>query len=114
MTFQTSFTRGETFSLALEATDGDVSGATCEADIKAAVNGQPPADIVPPLEVFAVSPVAEVTPGGGAGWILTLTPAQTVDIGPGIYVVDARVTLANGFVEQTDVVRVTVKERVTA
>lgn len=114
MTFQTSFTRGETFSLALEATDGDVTGATCEADIKAAVNGQPPADTVPALKVFTVSPVAEVTPGGGAGWILTLTPGQTVDIGPGIYVVDAKVTLASGFVEQTDTVRVSVKERVTA
>ncbi|MDB5420673.1 MAG: hypothetical protein JWR59_620 [Brevundimonas sp.] len=32
MTFQTTFTRGETFSLALEATDGDITGVICEAD----------------------------------------------------------------------------------
>jgi hypothetical protein len=112
--FQSSLIRGETYSLALEATEGDLTGATARADLKRAVSGKEPGDAALVAAAFAVEAVAEVTPDGGPGWIFTLTPVQTAALATGLYVMDARVTLASGFVDQVEGVKITVKERVTA
>lgn len=114
MTFK--LTRGETFSLALEELDGaDLTGATCEADLKLSLGGRkPPGDAVPPVAEFTVIASAEVVPNGGAGWLLTLSPTETAALLPNQnYLVDAKITLASGFIEITDLQEVSVFERVT-
>ncbi len=111
---QSSLIRGETYSLALEAIEGDLTGATARANLKPALNGGAPPDATPATAAFTASKVDEVTPDGGPGWIFTLSPTQTTALAPGSYVADARVTLASGFVDQVDPVRIAVKNRVTA
>lgn len=107
-------TRGETFSLALEELDlADLAGATCRADLKLARNGGAPGDAAPVAAAFTVAASAEVVPGGGSGFVLTLTAAQTDDLAIGNYVVDAKIALPSGHVEVADLQRVTVQERVT-
>ncbi len=113
MSFQTTFTRGESFSLALEATDGDIAGATCRADLKLTINGEFPPESAAPLMAFSVTAVDEVTPGGNPGWLLSLSPDQTGTLPTGNYVTDAKIIMANGWVEQTDPVTIHVKKRVT-
>lgn len=112
MTFK--LTRGETFSLALEELDlADLAGATCRADLKLARNGGAPGDLAPVAATFIVTPSAEVVPGGGAGFVLTIPADETADLAIGNYVVDAVVDLPSGYIEITDLQRVTVLERVT-
>lgn len=112
MTFRV--TRGETFALALEELDAaDLNGAVCRADLKAAKNGGAPGDEAPVAAVFSVTSSDAVVPGGGAGFVLTLTALQTVALHVGNYVVDARIILPSGFVEVADLQRVAVVERVT-
>lgn len=108
-----SLIRGETYSLALEAIEGEIAGATARADLKRSLNGAAPPDDAPVVATFSVDQLAEVTPGGGPGWVFTLEPGQTSDLEAGSYVADARIELANGFVEQADPVRINVKNRVT-
>lgn len=112
MTFK--LTRGETFSLAIEELDGaDLDGATCRADLKAARNGGAPGDQAEVAASFTVTGSTEVVHGGGAGWVLTLDANATTALAVGIYVVDAKIVLASGFVEVADLQRVQVIERVT-
>lgn len=111
---QFRFTRGETITLALEAVEGDVTGFTCTADLKLAVNGLPPGDGADIAAAFDVVDVAEVTPDGGPGWILTIEADVAEALVRGVYVADARLELASGFVEQADPIRIDLRERVTA
>lgn len=112
MTFR--LTRGETFTLALEELDAaDLTGATCEADLKLARNGGAPGDQAPIAASFLVTASDEVVPGGGAGWVLTLGANTTSGLAVGNYVVDARIALPSGHVEVADLQRVAVQERVT-
>lgn len=119
MTFRT--TRGETFSLALEALDlagnplsqAALTGMTCRAELKASLNGGAPGDVAPVLAEFTVSDTAEVVPGGGAGFILTLGANTTAGLAVGNYVVDARAEFPNGVVIMSALQRVTLEERVT-
>lgn len=112
MTFR--LTRGETFSLALEELDGaDLTGAECRADLKLARNGGAPGDAAEVAAEFTVTTSAEVVPGGGAGWILTIGPNASAGLVVGNYVVDAKITLPSGHVEVADLQKVAVAERVT-
>lgn len=107
-------TRGATCSLAFEDVEGgDLTGATCRADLKKALNGGAPGDLAEVVATFTVTLTDEVTPGGWAGFYLTLSPEQTAALTPGNYVTDAMVTLASGYRKPTDVVQITVVERVT-
>lgn len=108
-------TRDRTFAMKLRARAtegedvGDLALATCEAVLKKAVDGKPPAPSAPAAASFAVTPDNDLP-----GWVLTLTPDMTDDLEPGLYVTDARVVLASGHVPPTNWVQITVLGEVTS
>lgn len=108
-------TRGETFTCALEASAGDMTGAVCLAALKPAAFACPPGDATPAAATFTVTEVPSVDEAdadAGPGWLLILDAATTETLTPGPYLMDARVTVG-AVVSQTDLVGVTVDERVT-
>lgn len=113
MTFR--ITRDRTFAMKLRATategedPGDLALATCEAVLKKAVDGKPPAPTAPAAATFTVTQDDDLP-----GWALSLTPDVTDDLEPGLYVTDARVVLANGHVPPTNWVQITVIGEVTS
>jgi len=116
LSYSTSFQRGETFVIALEAVQGDISGATVRAVLKAASNGEPPGDAASEAAVFSSSSVAHVDADdltSKPGWLLSLTATQTAGLALGLYLMDARIVLASGAIDQTGLVAVTVRERIT-
>lgn len=115
MTAQTRFSRGETFTAGLKVRSGDVSTATCTMWLKKAVNGGPPGDAAPQAAILAVTYVEHLDPEdltSPAAFIGVLDEDQSLALEPGPFVMDARLVVA-GQVAQTDVVRVSVMERVT-
>lgn len=112
---QTRFTRGETFTAVLKVRSGDLSSATCSMVMKLAVNGKPPGDDAPAVGVLDVvyRPNLDPSdPGSPAAFVGTLSAEVSETLKPdAIHVMDARIVLA-GVVAYTDVVRVTVEERV--
>ncbi len=109
------FTRGETFVVAVEATTGDVSEATCRMVLKAAVKGRAPGDAAAEAAVFSVVSVEEVDDQAETpkpGWICTLSATDSANLVAGLYLLDARIVIA-GAVVQSDTVRITVDERIT-
>lgn len=112
MTFR--ITRDRTFAMKLRATAtegedlGDLALASCDAVLKKAVNGKPPESDVEPVATFAVTFDADLP-----GWVLSLAPAVTDDLEPGVYVTDSRVVLASGHVPPTGFVQITVGQEVT-
>lgn len=115
MTPSLRYARGQHVSVGIEAVKGAAAAAdaTCAAVLKLAINGKPPPYSVAPVAAFAVVWSDELEPGAGPGWILTLTAEETAALEPEIYVTDARITLASGFVQQTDPIRIDLRERVT-
>lgn len=119
MTF--NLTRGETLSLAFEGFDpaglptptDALTGATCRANLKLARNGDAPGDAAEVEASFTVTAATEVVPGGGPGFVLTLSAEQTEALAPGNYVTDAKVTFPSGYTRVANLQRVTVLERVT-
>lgn len=106
-----AFTRGDTLSLALEAVEGSITSATCEAVLKRAVNGLPPGDAAPVAATFVCVKSDDIGTGK-PGWVLTINDSS--DIPAAVYITDARIILSSGFVEQTDPVKIELRERVTA
>lgn len=74
--------------------EGDLSEATCEADLKKAVNGLPPDDDDPIVETFTTTFVAENN-AGVPGFHLHLTKEQTEALEPGKYVFDVLITIGS-------------------
>lgn len=115
MTFK--LTRDRTFAMKLRARAlpgetldlGDLAGATCVADLKPAINGNPPPPDTTAAATFQVAYDADLP-----GWVLSLGVDVTDDLAPGVYVTDARVTFANGHVPPTGFVRITVGAEVTS
>jgi len=100
------FTRGETVSVALENMDG--AGVT---DINAGLKrrdsafADPKGPVVVEMAAEARQSLGE---GLGAGWLLSLTPTQSLALTPGFYALDARLTIG-GSVEITDAVTIQIK-----
>ncbi len=115
MTFK--LTRDRTFAIKLRARAlpgetldlADLVGATCVADLKLAVNGNPPPPETAAAATFDVAYDAELP-----GWVLSLDDEVTDGLAPGVYVTDARLVFANGHVPPTGFVRVAVGPEVTA
>lgn len=112
---QTRFTRGETFSAVLKVRSGDIGAATCSMVLKVAINGQPPGDAAPEAAVLDVVYRPHLDPddqASPAAFVGTIAADASEGLTPGVYVMDGRIVL-DGAIAQTDVVRVTVMERVT-
>lgn len=109
----TRISRGETLTCALEIVSGDLTGATCDIDLKAAKNGIAPADDAPALIALDVVWVEHVNAADDTslpGWIATAWDTDALE--PGSYVFDARV-VQGGRVIQTEAVKAFVGPRVT-
>ena len=115
MTFR--LTRDRTFAIKLRARAlpgetldlADLATATCEADLKLAVNGAPPPPDAAAAATFDVAYDSDLP-----GWVLSLDDAATDGLLPGNYFTDARVVFANGHVPPTGFVRVVVGPEVTS
>lgn len=115
MTFK--LTRDRTFAIKLRARPlpgevldpADLELASCEADLKRAVNSEPPPPETEADATFQVDFDPDLP-----GWVLSLTDEVTDNLAPGLYVTDARVQFANGHVPPTGHVRVIVGREVTA
>jgi hypothetical protein len=85
--------RGMDYTFVLASALGEVTaGYTCTSDIKSLPGGvnsySPSADVI-------LSYAVTTFPGDstrGPGWYLTLTDEDTLDLAPGTYMADARVT----------------------
>lgn len=110
------FQRGETFVAGLKVREGDGSGLDCRIALKKAVNGRAPGDAAPvagELDVVYVAHMDAEDDTSPAAFIGTLTAEETEDLEPGLYVMDARLTLTGGEIVQTETIQVEVRERVT-
>lgn len=101
-----TFTRGETVSLALENMDGAVVTAI-SAGLKrrSSAYGAPAGPVVAYMAEEARESLGE---GFAGGWLLSLTPEQSLALTPGYYALDARLTIG-GSVEITDAVTIQIK-----
>lgn len=93
-----SFRIGEDIAVALDAVTGDPAAVTAiSAKMK-------PAKIIAnrmELDHDAAGITMTVNPQGAAGWLIALSAATTAALAPGLYGIDARLTLA-GAVEMTE------------
>lgn len=93
-----SFRIGEDIAVALDATSGDPATVTAiSAKMK-------PARIIANrivLDDTAADLALSVTAQGGTGWIISLANTATANLAPGMYGIDARLTIGGG-VEMTD------------
>lgn len=109
------FRRGGTISLALRVDSGSMSGATCRAVLKAAVDGAQPGDAAAEAAVFDAAYVANIDPddtGSKPAWLLTLSAAVSEALSAGDYVADARIVRTSDVI-QTSSLLVIIEERVT-
>lgn len=112
---QNRFKRGASYRRFLAVRSGDPTGVVVTAALKPAVNGGSPGDQVPPAVVFGVTFVAHRDPldlTSPPGFLCELTPAQTLTLTTGSYVMDGRAELG-GDVVYTATEAVAVDERVT-
>lgn len=121
--FKSALKRGATYTLALEATEGSIAGASIRAVLKegrqlpSRTGYVPPGDDAEDVAEFTAVAVDHVDADdntSGPGWHLTLSATQTAALTPGgVYFTDARVTLSGGSVSVTEPVQLTAEERVT-
>lgn len=112
MAFKTTIIKGETISISLEVTSGsdELVGATISSVLKKAVNNAPPPEAAPVLLTFTTEWRDELGTNIGPGWVLE---ADTSSLAVGTYITDARITLADGFVDYAEPVVIEIKGRVT-
>ncbi|MBK8631375.1 MAG: hypothetical protein IPN84_14630 [Sphingomonadales bacterium] len=107
------FQRGETIALALDAVDGDPTDVTLiAAQLKAVPPGRtsvPPGE--PASASFSVS-MRAASDDAPAGWTLIIPAATSAGLVPGLYLADARLTLADGVI-QTEPVAIRLRQAVT-
>ena len=102
------FRIGEDIGVALDAVTGSTAGVTAiSVAMKPALVGDNRLilDSSAPAVVLIASPQAPPT----AGWIIALSGAQSAALEPGLYGIDARLTVAGGIVitEQTAFISLT-------
>ncbi|SMF70485.1 hypothetical protein [Allosphingosinicella indica] len=107
------FQRGETISLALDAIEGDAGSVSAiAADLRPLSNGRVEATEDAPIAAsFTISDRAAEGDDPG-GFNLVITAAFSADLSPGLYIADARVTVAGGVIV-TDPVTLRIAEPVT-
>lgn len=108
--------RGSTFIIGLEATQGDITGASATAVLKFAPNRFAPGDDAPVAAEFAVTAVDHIDPEDtttGPGFVFVLSDQVTATLRVGPHVMDARIVLAGGEVVLTSTRQINVTERVT-
>lgn len=112
--FRSQIKRGQTYTIALELVTGVGTGIAVRADLKAAtIGGDLPDETVEPDASFTVVYVEDIAPTDKPGWLLTLSPAQTADLAPGSYLMDARLETTGGAVTQTEIIEIEVVGRIT-
>ena len=100
------FTRGETVSVALENMDGaEVTGIKAGLKRRDSAFADPKGPVVAEMAAEARESLGE---GFAGGWLLSLTPEQSLALTPGFYALDARLTIG-GSVEITDAVTIQIK-----
>lgn len=103
------FKQGETIALALTAVDGDATGWTVEAKMKALDGyGEPTGSVVATATVDFNPGSTGVDPS----WILTFPAANTTSIAAGKYGVDAKFS-KGGVVQYVSTASVEIKSPVT-
>ncbi|URI15918.1 hypothetical protein [Brevundimonas albigilva] len=100
------FTRGETVSVALENMDGaEVTDFAAGLKRRDSPFADPKGAVLAYMTAEARQSLGD---GLGGGWLLSLTPAQSLALTPGFYALDARLTIGE-FVEITDTVTIQIK-----
>ena len=102
------FRVGEDVAIALDAVDGNAATVTAiGAAMKPALVGDNRLMLDDAATAIALAVTPQAAPG--AGWTITLPAAQSVLFEPGLYGIDARLTVAGGveITEQTAFVSLT-------
>lgn len=105
-----TFTRGETVAVAL-TNPSAIPVTSVTSKIKKTLNGTAP--VGEPVISFTTTPKTELPNNAGAGWLLTLTPEQCLELEAGLYLFDARLVLTSGGVEITDMEQLVIKPGAT-
>jgi hypothetical protein len=101
-----SFRIGEDVAVALDALTGD------PATVTAITAQMKPAKVIANrivLDDSATALAMQVIPQGNAGWVISLDHVSTANLAPGIYGIDARLTIGDAveITEQTGFVAMT-------